>query len=140
MLEQIILMILKLLWNTQMIWMIFIKRIEEYNPNKKCKILNFFNYMIADMLSNKKLNLITTELLIRGRKLNTSLVFITESYFAVPKNIGLNYTHYIMIKISNKQEFQGIASNNLSDIDFKDFFTNDSFQKMYRKTMFFFSY
>ena len=87
--------------------------------------------MIADMLSNKKLNLIITELLIRGRKLNISLVFITEFYFAVPKNIRLNSTHYFMMKISNKQEFKGIASNNLSDIDFKDFFTNDSLQKMY---------
>ena len=75
--------------------------------------------MIADMLSNKKLNLIITELLIRGRKLNISLVFITEFYFAVPKNIRLNSTHYFMMKISNKQEFKGIASNNLSDIEFK---------------------
>ena len=63
--------------------------IEEYNPNKKRKILVAINDMIAGMLSNKKLNLIVTELFIRRRKLNISLVFITQSYFAVPKNIRL---------------------------------------------------
>ena len=66
------------------------KNIEEYNPNKKCKILIVFDDMIADILSNKKLNPIVTELSIRGRKLNISLVFITQSYFSVPKNIRLN--------------------------------------------------
>ena len=80
-------MILKFLLNTQIIWTIFIKNVEEYNPNKKRKLLIVFDYMIADMVSNKKLNTITTELFIRGRKLNISLVFITQSYFAVPKNI-----------------------------------------------------
>ena len=63
------------------------KNIEEYNPNKKCKILIIFDDIIADMLSNKKLNSIVTELFTRGRKLSISLVFITQSYFAVPKNI-----------------------------------------------------
>ena len=75
--------------------------------------------MIADMLSNKTFNPIVTELLIRGRKLNISLVFITQFYFAVPKNIGLNSTHYFIMKIPNKQELQQIASNHSSDIDFK---------------------
>ena len=97
------------------------KNVEEYNPNKKRKILIVFDYMIADMLSNKKLNPIVTELFIRGRKLNISLVFITQSYFAVPKNIRLNSTHCLMIKISNKWELQQIAFNHSSDIDFKDF-------------------
>ena len=60
-------MILNLLLNTQMIWMIFIKNIEEYNPNKKRKILIVFDYIIADILSNRKLNLIVTKLFIRGR-------------------------------------------------------------------------
>ena len=60
--------------------------------------------MIADMLSNKKLNAIVTELFIKGRKLNISLVFITQSYFAVPKNIRLNSIHYFVIKILNKGE------------------------------------
>ena len=62
------------------------KNIEEYSPNKKQKILIVFDDIIADMLSNKKLNPILTELFIRGRKLNISLVFLTESYFTVPQN------------------------------------------------------
>ena len=61
--------------------------------------------MISDMLtSNKKLNLVITELFIRGKKLNISLVFITQSHFAVPKNIRLNSTHYFVMKIPNKRE------------------------------------
>ena len=66
------------------------KIIEEYNANKKRKILIVFDDMIADMLSNKKLNPMVTELFIRARKLNIFLVFITQSYFSVPKIIGLN--------------------------------------------------
>ena len=66
------------------------KNIEEYNPNKKQKVLIVFDDMIADILSNKKLNPIVTELFIRGIKLNISIVFITQSYFTVPKNIRLN--------------------------------------------------
>ena len=62
---------------------------EEYNPNKERKILIICD-MIADMLSNKTLQALVTELFIRGRKLNISLVFITQSYFDVPKNIRLN--------------------------------------------------
>ena len=69
------------------------KNIEDYNPNKKRQILIVFDDAIADMLSNKKLNPIVTELFIRGTKLNISLVFITQSYFAVPKDIRLNSTH-----------------------------------------------
>ena len=75
------------------------KNIEEYNPNKKRKILIIFDDMIVDMLSNKRLNLIVTELFIRGRKLNVSLVFIAQSYFAVPKHIRLNSMHYFIMKI-----------------------------------------
>ena len=78
------------------------KNIKEYNPNEKCKILIVFDEMIADMLSNKKPDPIVTELLIRGRKLKISLICITQSYFAVPKNIGLNSTHYFIIKIPKK--------------------------------------
>ena len=68
----------------------------------------------------KKLNPIVTKLLIRGRKLNIS-VFITQSYFAVPKNIRPNSTHYFVIKIPNKRELQQISFNHSSDIDFQDF-------------------
>ena len=64
------------------------ENIQEYNPNKKQKILIVFDDMIADMLHNKKLNPLVNELFIRGRKLNISFVFITQSYFLDPKNIG----------------------------------------------------
>ena len=69
------------------------KSIEEYNPNKKRKILIIFDDMIVDILSNKKFNSIVTGLFIRRKKLNISLVFITQSDCAVPKNIRLNSTH-----------------------------------------------
>ena len=95
--------------------------IEEYNPNKKRKILMVFDDTISDMLSNEKLNPIITDLSITGRKLNISIAFITESYFAVPKNIRRNSAHYFIMKIPNKQELQQIAFNHSSDIDFKDF-------------------
>ena len=67
------------------------KTIEEYNPNRKRKILVVFDDMIADMLSNKKLNRTVTELFIRGRKLNISLVFITQYYFAGPKKYSTKF-------------------------------------------------
>ena len=82
------------------------KNVEDYNPNKKRKILIVLDDMIVDMRINKKLNPIVTELFIRGRKLNISLVFITKSYFAVPKSIKLNSTHYFVMKILNKRELQ----------------------------------
>ena len=70
------------------------KDIDEYNIDKERKILIVFDDMIADMINNKKLNSIVTELFIRGRKLNISLVFITQSYFKVPKDVRLNTTHF----------------------------------------------
>ena len=78
------------------------KNIEEYNPNKKCKILIVCYDMIADMLSNKKVNSIVTPLFVRSRKLNISIAFVTQSYFAVSKNIRLNSMHYFIINIRNK--------------------------------------
>ena len=72
------------------------KNIDERNPNKKRKILTGFHAMIADMLINKKLNPIATELFIRKRKLKISLVFVTQSFFAVPKNMRLHSTHYFL--------------------------------------------
>ena len=72
-------------------------------------------------LAIKKINPIATDLFIRGRKLNISLIFITQSYFAVPKNIRLNSTHLFIIKIPSKQKFQQITFNHSSDIDFKEF-------------------
>ena len=97
------------------------KNIEECNRNNKPKTLIVFDDMISNVLSNKKLNPIVTELFIRGRKLNISLVFITQSYFAVPKNIRLNSTYYFVMKIPNKRELQQIVFNHSSDIDFQDF-------------------
>ena len=97
------------------------KNIEDYNPRKNCKVFIVFDDMIADMIKNKKLNPIVTELFIRGRKRSISIVFITQSYFKVPKDVRLNSTHFFIMKIPNKRELQQIALNHSSDIDFKDF-------------------
>ena len=94
------------------------KNIEDYNPIKKRKILIVFDDMIADMINNNKLNPIVMELFIR--KLNISIVFITQSYFKVPKDVTLNSTHFFIMKIPNKRELQQIALNHSSDIDFKE--------------------
>ena len=71
--------------------------IEEYNPGKKCKVLMIFDDMIANMINNKKLHPIVTELFIRGRKVNISIVFIKQSYFKVPKEVRLNTTHTFLL-------------------------------------------
>ena len=78
------------------------KNIEEYNPNKKRKALTVFDDMITNMLIDKKLNPTETQLFIRGKKLKISLVFITQSYFAVPKNQTKFYALFFFIKISNQ--------------------------------------
>ena len=77
--------------------------------------------MIADMIHNKNLNSVATKLFIRGRKLNISLVFITQSYFKVPKDVRLNTSHFFIAKIPNKRELQQIAINHSSDISTEDF-------------------
>ena len=77
--------------------------------------------MIADMNNNKKLNPVVTELFIRDRKLGISIVFITQSYFKLPKDVRINSTHFFIMKISSKRELQQTALNHSSDIDFKDF-------------------
>ena len=97
------------------------KNINEDNPDKENKILIVFDDMIADMINNKKLNSIVTELFIRGRKLNISLIFVTQSYLKVPKDVRLNTTHFFIIKISNERELQQISRNHSSDISTKDF-------------------
>ena len=97
------------------------KNIDEYNLDKENKILITFDDMIVDMIHNKKLNLIVTELFIRGRKLNISLAFITQSYFKVPKEVRLNTGHFLIAKIPNKRELQQVAINHSSDISTKDF-------------------
>ena len=97
------------------------KKIEEYNPNKKRKITTVFDDTIADILSNKSFNPMVTELFIRGRKLNISLVFIMKSYFFVPKSIRLNSMRYFIMNIPNKRELQQTAFNHLLDVEYKDF-------------------
>ena len=101
--------------------MILKLNIDEYNLDNENKILIGFDDMIADMIHNKKLDSIVTELFIRGRKLNISLVFITQSYFKVPKDVRLNTSHFFISKIPNKRELQQIAINHSSDINTKDF-------------------
>ena len=97
------------------------KNIDEYNPDKENKILIVFDDMIANMICNKKLNSVVTELFIRGRKLNTALVFITQSYFKVQKDVRLNTSHFFIAKVPNKRELQQITINHSSDITSKDF-------------------
>ena len=82
------------------------QNIEQYNPNKKRKILTVFDDMIADMLTNKKLNPAVTEFFIRGRKLYISFVFIMQPQ---SKNIRLNSSHYFVMKIPNKRELPQIG-------------------------------
>ena len=80
------------------------KNIEKYNVNNERKILIVFGDMISDKINNKKLNSIVTKLFIRGRKLMISLVFITQPYFKVPKDVRLNSIHIFIMKIPNKRE------------------------------------
>ena len=91
--------------------------IDDYNSKRKRKSLIVFDDMIADISINNKLQFIVKELFIRCRKLNISLVFITQSYFIVPKDIRLNSTHYLITKIHSKRELQSIANNHSADID-----------------------
>ena len=97
------------------------ENIDDYNLNRKRKVLIVFDDMIADVMTNKKFQSIIKELFIRCRKLNISLVFITQFYFSVPKDVGLNSTHYLIIKINKKRELQNIAINHSADIDYKGF-------------------
>ena len=101
------------------------ENIDDYNPSRKKKLI-VFDDMIADIMTNKKFQAIIKELFIRCRKLNISLVFITQSYFSVPKDVRLNSTHYLIMKIYCQKELI-IAINHSADIDYKDFV------KIYRK-------
>ena len=105
------------------------KNIDEYNVDKDRKILIVFDDMVADMIHNKKLNSVVTELLIRGRKLNIFLVFVIQSYFKVTKYLRLNTTHFFISKISNRRELHQIAINYSSVISTKDF------ENIYRKSI-----
>ena len=85
------------------------ENIDEYNPSKTHKTLTVFGEMIADMLSNKKLQPVVTDFFIRGRKINISLVFITQSTFATTRNIRINSKHNFIMKIPNRRKLQQIA-------------------------------
>ena len=108
--------------------------IEDYSAKRKRKVLIVFDDMIADNMTNKKFQALIKELFIRYRKLNISLVFITQSYFSVPKEFRLNSTHYLIMKTHNRRELQQIAIDHSADIDYKDL------QTLYKRALFFFDY
>ena len=104
------------------------KNINYYSLDKENKIWIVFDDMIADMINNKTLNSIVTELLIRGRNLNIFFVFITQSYCKVPKDVRFNTTHFFIAKNPNRRELRELVTNHSWDISAKDF-TN-----IYRKS------
>ena len=95
--------------------------INNYNKKRDKKVLIIFDDMIADIMRSEKFKAIVKELFIRCRKLNISIVFITQSYFRAPKDARLNSTHYILMKMGNKKELKSIAEENSGHLDFKDF-------------------
>ena len=95
--------------------------INNYNKNRDKKVLIIFDDMIADIMRSEKFKAIVKEIFIRCRKLNTSIVFITQCYFRTPKDARLDSTHYILMKIGNKKELNSIAEENSSHLDFKYF-------------------
>ena len=105
-----------------------LSKIEDYNKKRKRKVLIVFDDMISHAMPDKKAQKILKDLLIRCRKLNISLCFLTQSYFSVPKDVRLNCTHYILFKLNNKRDLQNIAINHLVDFDYNDFI------KIYRQS------
>ena len=97
------------------------QNINDYNPSRKRKILIVFDDMIADIMTNKKFQAIIKELFIKCRKLNILLVFITQSYFSFPKDVRLNSTHYLIMKINNRKELQNIEINHSADFNYNNF-------------------
>ena len=95
--------------------------INNYNKKRDKKVIIIFDDMIADIMRSEKFKAIVKELFIRCRKLNISIVFITQSFFRTPKNARLNSTHYILMKTGNKKELKSIAEENSGHLDFKDF-------------------
>ena len=89
-----------------------------YDKNRDKKVLIIFDDMIADIIRSEKFKAIVKELFIRCRKLNISIVFITQSYFRTPKDARLNSTHYILMKIGNKKELKSLAEENSGHLDF----------------------
>ena len=114
------------------------KNTDDYNPKRKRKILIVFDDVIADIMTNKRFQAMIKELFIRCRKLNISLVFITQSYFRDSKDARLYSRHYLIMKIHNRRELQQIDIDHSADIDYKDFFEN--LQKLYKITLLFLDY
>ena len=96
------------------------QNIDDYNPGRKRKNLVLFDDMIADIMTNKKFRTIIEELFIRCRKLNISLVFITQSYFSVRKDMRLSSTHFLIMKMNKRKELQNVAINHSEEIDYND--------------------
>ena len=94
------------------------ENINDYNPSGRRKFFIFFNEMIADIMTNKIFQAIIKELFIKCRKLNISLVFITQSCFSVPKDVRWNTTHYFIMKINSKRELENVEINHSADIDY----------------------
>ena len=96
---------------------------DDYNlsQGRERKKLVVFDDMIADIMTNRRFQAIIKELFIRCRKLNISLVFMTQSYFSVPKDLRLNSTHYLIMKIKNRRELKYITINHSAGIDYKGF-------------------
>ena len=92
-----------------------------YNKNRDKKVLIVFDDMIADIEYNKNFKRIIKELFYRARKINVSIVFITQSYFNTLKDARLNNTHYILMRIGNKKELKRIAEEKSGHLDYKDF-------------------
>ena len=92
-----------------------------YNKNRDKKVSIFFDNMIADIMRSEKFKAIVIELFIRCRKLNISVVFITQSYFRTPKDARLNSTHYILMKIGSKKELKSIAEEKSGYLDYRLF-------------------
>ena len=101
--------------------------IEEYNPVKERKVLTVLHDLITDMMSNKKLHSVVTDLFIRGQKLNISVVLTTQLNVSVTKDVRRNTTYLFIMSISSRGELKQIAINHSSDID------SDEFKRLYRK-------
>ena len=114
----------------------FYENIDYYNSSRKIKILIVFDDMIADIMTKEKFKAIMKELSIACRKLNPSIVLIIQFYFSIPKDVRLNSTHYLIMKINNNRELQNIAVNHSTDIDYKDFMK--IYRECTRQSFFFF--
>ena len=95
--------------------------ISKYNKKRDKRVLLVFDNMIADIEYNKNFKKMIKELFYRGRKMNISIVFITQSYFRALKDARLNSIHYNLMKIGNKKELKSITEEKSGNVDYKDF-------------------